>query len=140
MTDLESRALGQRWLSAGGGWRVGMRVLAMPDAGGEPDDDAISTAIAVVSDCVTVAWSTYAGTAEGGTLLRDDVPDFRDTATVGACLAVVRERWADPGMYASPWPPGWAVNTGNDNPRWKAPTEAEALIAALESKTLGAAP
>ena len=147
-TDLTSaRQLGQRWLNAGGGWAVGMRVLAEPDDEPLPDDTGppINTVVAVESELVTVAWSTWAGSAEGGTLLRDDVPDVTDAATLGAMLGIVRGLWG-PAAQVSPWTglaamavSGWrfCANDAND---WTSPSvasEAEALVCAAESWARG---
>ena len=64
-------------------------------------------------------------------------PDLSDPATVGCVLALVREAWGDPGMFARPRVgkvrPDWAVCAGqNSDIICAAPTEAEALVAALE--------
>lgn len=151
MTDTEARALGARWTAAladhdRGPWRAGMRVLPVPDSDPEERDlesgittepGDIATVVSTRDRCVTVAWETDAGSAEGGTLLSDDVPDLRDAATRGACLDVVREVWGFPQCIIVPLDRGrWA---------WKAPdvlrrpvtirgdTEAEAIIAAAEA-------
>ena len=64
-------------------------------------------------------------------------PDLTDPCTLGGLLSLVREAWGDPHVYAAP--------DGDDDP-WvchvrisegcygiEAPTEAEALVAALEA-------
>ena len=66
------------------------------------------------------------------------LPDLTDAATLGCLLALVREAWGDPGMFARPRVgkvrPDWAVFAGqNSDIICAAPTEAEALVAALES-------
>lgn len=73
----------------------------------------------------------------------DDLPDLSDPATLGCLLALVREAWGDPrlvAIYAEAWnlgqSEGWAVQctdtrlpvAGEDYP-----SEAEALVAALEA-------
>ena len=67
-----------------------------------------------------------------------DVPDFRDAATLGCLLALVREAWGDLGMFVRPrgskMRPDWAVFTGaNSDIVCAALSEAEALVAALEA-------
>lgn len=74
-----------------------------------------------------------------------DIPDLRDPATRGCALALVREAWGSPSAYAMPWgsspqsqtPAGWSMLVTVDDtlPTAKlcAPTEAEALVAALEA-------
>ena len=69
------------------------------------------------------------------------IPDLTDAATVGCLLALVRETWDDEGAYAMQrsvsegggWAL-WACPPGDVNiPRGTGATEAEALVAALES-------
>ena len=72
-------------------------------------------------------------------------PDFADPATVGVLLAAVREAWRDPvltvrwsgnwpawGEVFSPTPWDWMA-WHRSNIVGKGPTEADALIAALEA-------
>jgi hypothetical protein len=74
-------------------------------------------------DCVDVADHNF-------------VPDLSDPATMGCLLALVREAWPNAcTMHVSTgwavWTDGWAVWT---DPRLGiGPTEAEALVAALEA-------
>jgi len=70
------------------------------------------------------------------------IPDLTDPATLGCLLALVREAWGDEAMAAWPhpqagrakawrvWRPGLPVAYG--------PTEAAALVAALEAASVGA--
>ncbi len=74
-------------------------------------------------------------------------PDFTDPATIGCLLAAVREAWAAPGAYPKPFSAhfpsetttaelGWEVFVWRDDQRKRlgvGPTEADALIAALEA-------
>jgi len=72
----------------------------------------------------------------------DPLPDLTDPATLGCLLALVREAWGDEAMAAWPhpqagrakawrvWRPGLPVAYG--------PTEAAALVAALEAAPVGA--
>jgi hypothetical protein len=73
------------------------------------------------------------------------LPDLTDPATLGCLLACVREAWRYPSAHPMPWghtkfkpePVGWSVMLGADdtlpNATLSAPTEAEALVAALEA-------
>ena len=65
------------------------------------------------------------------------LPDLSDPLTALGLLALVRERWGDPGMYARPRGskarPDWAVCAGVDGvPVAAGESEVEALVAALE--------
>lgn len=64
------------------------------------------------------------------------VPDLTDPATIGCLLSLVRVAWGDEGMTiimtGAPPPNAWVhCNYTRDTP--KHPTEAEALVAALEA-------
>lgn len=73
------------------------------------------------------------------------LPDLSDPATLGCLLALVREAWGSPSAYAMPWgispqsqtPAGWSMMVTADDTlptaKLSAPTEAEALVAALEA-------
>jgi len=61
-------------------------------------------------------------------------PDLTDPATLGCLLALVREAWIEPLARAEGYPDGWRVYV----PRVSrlvglGPSEAEALVAALEA-------
>jgi hypothetical protein len=67
------------------------------------------------------------------------VPDLTDPATVGCLLALVREAWGDSEMHMTLGAKGWVWLTGESRvydvvmPINAGATEAEALVAALES-------
>ena len=75
----------------------------------------------------------------------DDWPDFRDPATLGCLLALVRERFKAPGIHvrcmlpyapdmSGKTPPPWVVHEGRGaRLTQRHSTEAEALVAALEA-------
>ena len=74
-----------------------------PDAGEDCDPADCPRVVSVRGGCVTVAWEAGAGDADGGTLMRGDIPDLSDPATVGCLAALVREVWAAPGAQVTPW-------------------------------------
>ena len=64
----------------------------------------------------------------------DEEPDLGDPATVGCLLAAAREAWASPTLFARAGAEGWTVLRGRGMSRLSdGPTEADALIAALEA-------
>lgn len=139
LTNEQAEALGRRWIAAGGWWLAGMlngagkfaRVLV---TSGDPDDPEFCAAEegATEDDCYAV-WVGYPGCW----------PDLRDPATLGACLAVVRERWGEPRAHlwpaedadgGTPWLFRLCYGAA---PRCEGNTEAEALVAALEAAPKG---
>ena len=70
------------------------------------------------------------------------IPDLTDPATLGCLLALVREAWGDPGIYVqrrdypNDPPDSWVwLTDGRTAPIVRiCGTEAEALVAALESQ------
>ena len=57
-------------------------------------------------------------------------PDFSDPATLGCLLALVREKWG--AIYTKPEEGRWTVRGPTGHIVGQGPTEAEALVAALE--------
>jgi hypothetical protein len=72
-------------------------------------------------------------TAPGNPWNVDAWPDLTDPATLGCLLALVREAWGDPSMHCAPdLESGWWTLWGIKHDE-RAPTEAAALVAALEA-------
>lgn len=63
------------------------------------------------------------------------IPDLTDPATLGCLLALVREAWGDPLAYTMAYCGRWTLCSDRDEEidPGDGPTEAEALIAALEA-------
>jgi hypothetical protein len=64
------------------------------------------------------------------------LPDLTDPATLGCLLALVRQAWGDSSLSPNPFTAGWEyawAGHGTSGPCGYWPTEAEALVAALES-------
>lgn len=120
-------SLGRRWIAAGGGWKEGMRCL--------PDSEGIKVDRRVVAVDRYTHMGHYTGEYVVAAIsFLSDVPDLSDPATLGACLAVVRERWGKPRLHASPSGlVAWYVGDGVCTIVPGVATEAEALIAALEA-------
>ena len=88
-------------------------------------------------------WPTLWGVSGTDPLdLNDEVPDFRDDATKGCLLALVREvttaaGWGSPYLsaFAMIWGAVWAVGpfSNREAYRFHSATEAEALVLALEA-------
>ena len=62
------------------------------------------------------------------------VPDLTDPATMGCLLALVREAFGDPTLFAECHPVGakWQTHSVDGGVFGEGSTEAEALVAALE--------
>lgn len=76
------------------------------------------------------------GKGLGGLWAWSAEPDFADPATLGCLTATVREVLGDPRAFVRPSLTGWAVLPGDPcriGMAGHGPTEAEALIAALEA-------
>lgn len=66
------------------------------------------------------------------------LPDLADPATLGCLLALVREAWGDPLAYTMACYGRWTLCSDRDEEidPGDGPTEAEALVAALEAAPL----
>ena len=116
MTIAEAEALGRAYLAAGGPWRPGMlwyvtRAAPLESYHGRIDERGHPPTTGS-------AW-----------------PDFRDPATVGVLLAVVREAWGAPSLYACIDTGGtWSVGRDDFDVVATGPTEAAALVSAFEAR------
>ena len=63
----------------------------------------------------------------------NDLPDLTDPATLGCLLALVREAWVDPWVRVEPMSREWRTLHSKAAPFCAGPTEAAALVAALEA-------
>ena len=80
---------------------------------------------------IDVGATGVAETVEWGDVPRRSLPDLTDPATLGCLLALVRKAWREPDAYIAP-ADGWFVNV-RFGVHFEAPTEAAALVAALEA-------
>lgn len=125
MDDQEARALGERWIAAGGGWRAGML----------PIDSATGASWVRLREDAPDDWDLqepydpFAG-------LDKAVPDLRDPATRGAALEVVRERWARPYLCVRSTDDDDEDGCGSwyiEQPEVYGVSEAECIVRALEA-------
>jgi len=147
MTD-EGRALGERWIKAGGGWKV---AAASPSVGGNTlrvialDNEGVPVEWLVTRDSGGPSVVTAYGRPGWARVVWDDqVPDPRDPATLGTWLATVRERYNDSDLHVLPLfrdlactERVWVVVSERAEPKRlrvaSGASEADALVAALES-------
>lgn len=140
MNHEQAVALGERWITANGGWTVGMLALCKYDA---------LASCRVVKLTSSGKGFVEVGNYDAGWSVPIDgravrhwfTPDLRDPATRGAALEVVRKRWGIPSLYLEPSGAapdiGWTVcergiQCSGPDPH---PSEAVALVAALELLT-----
>lgn len=134
MTDEQARELGLRAMACKG-WRwvpgmltiKGYRITAVDGGMGGVQDD----------QHYPKTWGLEPHDCREAMDPTDWTPDFRDPATLGCLLGLVREAWGEPLASCSFWhdePDGWDLTVG-DIPILGATylTEAEALVAALEA-------
>lgn len=129
MTEEQAIALGKRAVAAGWKWQAGAVDM---------EDRRIFTVLYDGYICYAVNGLTYYASQNR---FVNNVPDFRDPATLGILLAQVRERYGDPTIHAQFAEGSWRVAYWNpDNFYWaywpeeSFDTEAEALVAALDPK------
>lgn len=72
---------------------------------------------------------------DGSDVPRHVLPDLTDPATLGCLLALVRKAWGDPLAYTMAYCGRWTLCSDRDEviDPGDGPTEAEAMIAALEA-------
>lgn len=114
-------------------WMPGMLVSPATSWTVDEGDNDPARVVSVRDGCVTVAWGTGAGDAEGGTLLSGDIPDLSDPATVGCLMALVREQF-DKAYAEHNYRGTWEVSAVGEV-RGFGRSEAEALVDALEAAT-----
>jgi hypothetical protein len=84
----------------------------------------------------TESWYEGEGCEDSAPVGSSAVPDLSDPATLGCLLALVREAWGQDDLAASRFAGQWCVeHTPAEGPHraWYGPTEAAALVAALEA-------
>lgn len=126
MQDLARRAVAcKHWQ-----WQSGMEAVRRGRMMDVVTHDGETLARALVRDRSTVYMNGSVNLM--WTAVTSWLPNFTDPATVGCLLAMVREAWGDPMLFAFPdaFPDRWTVvnvDCGHHA------TEAEALVAALEA-------
>ena len=129
MTDLDLARLAvacKHWK-----WMPGMLAIAYDEQAWRCVDHRVREDVEDVGQ----VWANASGSCDmffGPLLTQRLTPDLTDPATVGCLLALVREAWGDPMLFAFPdaFPDRWTVvnvDCGHHE------TEAAALVAALEA-------
>lgn len=142
MTDAEAKELGLRALEVGFQWAPGVKLGSADETyrltfawySGDDDDDDDDGATPVLHPAGDGIGPGWGWPADGSGWW----PDFRDAATLGVLLALVREAWGDPHVYAMRLNVRrqiWVVHVPSDrhNIHGEGETEAAALVAALEA-------
>ncbi len=130
MTEERARALGLRWLAAGGGWMGGMLAVHL-----EETRKGFTWRVCT-GDLVDAAGEPWALSPKWW-------PDPRDPATLGCWTARVREVWGEEGAYACWLEGSWAVWAPTDSQGCgsrrlgEGDIEAGSWVAALEAKQHG---
>lgn len=148
MTDDEAKAIGLRAVACKG-WREmpGMLLRHRTDEAFRlriGDERADGSMLADVGPLSRTGWTVGDdGKPTGAPLTRADLwPDFRDPATLGCLLALVREAWGDSDLHATGhfihvWGMQWFIGDGFAYERgWRSVqsgSEIGALVAALEA-------
>lgn len=124
MSRAELESLGRRAVAcAGWRWMDGMRLASAKWARVLVVDehDMVAAEEGATEDDNYAVWIS----------LGDGIPDLSDPATLGCLLALVREKWGS--VYAKPEEDRWTVRGPTGHIVGQGPTEAEALVAALEA-------
>jgi hypothetical protein len=140
LTDEQARALGARWVAAGGPREMAGARYLTPYGLNRLGDPAYRC-----SPAEPQHWYR-SGNEEADPVGDDWIPDLRDPATRGAALEVLREKWHDPGLHIrySSQTREWSAVASDSVSCWRrdgdgglervtGATEAEALVAALEA-------
>lgn len=148
LTGLARRAVackGWRWMPGMLAWRtthrgerVQVRIIDGMDRHAELADPRQAETTPSGSSLLASGYSVV----DGWHRVEDLTPDLSDPATLGCLLALVRQAWGDPrlvAIYCEAAHPGqsegWAVQTADNRlpvAGGDYPTEAEALVSALE--------
>ncbi|MHC4892470.1 MAG: hypothetical protein ACYTFV_03715 [Planctomycetota bacterium] len=123
MTDEQAQALGARAMACKGyRWMPGMT-------------DGTAGARCVRSRGGSCVWAVDDWLSDWCDLGEGEWPDFRDPATLGCLLALVREAWGDPDLGVRRRTKGaWQVLRRGGAPSvCEGASEAEALVVALEA-------
>ena len=86
--------------------------------------------------CAKWHWVDGMIPVSGYVTLDKRLPDLTHPATMGCLLALVREAWDDPRMFVEAYSflrDKWRCVGVSFSGEWVGPTEAEALVAALEA-------
>ena len=135
MTHDEARALGLRLLAACAALGIDPYRIGMPVR----HDHADGLAVVVSSAERILGIHAVAGAWSGHTGSQHCWPDLREGAGKGIALELVREAWGDPSVYVERWFDRTWTAMGPDEEHDgeltpSCPTEAEALVAAIETK------
>jgi hypothetical protein len=128
VTDDEAKALGLRAVVCPG-WRLVPGVV-----------DCDGVRVLRVGEHTIDAFDPRANGIGGQVVMRAErlgPPDFRDPATLGCLLELVREVWDDPWLHVENWEDGWTAMGQTEAMSGALTamchTEAEALVAAMEA-------
>jgi hypothetical protein len=140
LTDEQARALGERWVKAGGGWRPGMWARPADPADSPSEEGGWRVSAVEASGTPLFDYEWYGGLREP--LPEGAWPDLRDPATKGAALGFLRERLNRSGLATANRAGRWYVGDWHygDRGEWEPGfivydegSEEAALVAALEA-------